>query len=455
MNILKIFITVFYVVSLTACNQTKAPTQNNSEKPAIPLTMVKGKVTSAGIFSYYLPKSYSTTQKLPIIFIFDPHGDGNFPLNKYFPFAEQYSFILVASNVSKNGLQQNQLEGIIKQFFSKVSESITYASNRIYVMGFSGGARVASIAVVEQPGVKGMILCGGGLAFDRLPQGMHPSVLSFAGREDFNMVELMNLDTLLTETNLRNQLLIFNGHHQWPDSLSMEDAFFWTLFNEMKDSIIPVNDTLIDRFLTLNNQKLKIEKNVFLKYLLLRKIVAFADGLTDVEKQRLQLKTIEHSRLYKQYLKNFLQTISKEQQQEQSLVQAMGSQSFEWWKHTIAKLSQDTGKATIAAKSHLRILNYLSLAAYMQCDHTLKSNQDNIAGTFIGLYQLIDPKNSEGYYMEAQLAMRKNNIPATIIALKKAVDLGFDDFNRMQNEQDFARLYNNPDFMKLLDKIRH
>jgi len=455
MNILKIFITVFYFVSLTACNQTKAPKQNNSEKPAIKSTMVKGKVTSADVFSYYLPKDYSKTKKLPIIFIFDPHGEGNLPLNKYFPFADQYGFILVASNASKNGLQQKQIEAIIKQFFSKVSESITYDSNRIYVMGFSGGARVASIAAVEQQGVKGMILCGGGLAFDRLPQGINPSVLLFAGREDFNMVELMNLDTLLTETNLRKQLVIFNGHHQWPDSLTMEDAFFWTLFNEMKDSIIPVNDTLINRFLTLNNQKLKIETNVFLKYLLLRKMITFVNGLADVKKQQLQVKAIENSNAYKQYLKNFHKTISKEQLQEESLVQAMGKQSFEWWRHTIAKLSQDTGKGTMAAKSHLRILNYLSLAAYMQCNYTLKSNRNNIAGTFIRLYQIIDPKNPEGYYMEAQLAMRKNNIPATITALQKAIDLGFDDFNRMQNDQDFSRLYNNQDFMELLDKIRH
>ncbi len=452
----KFVIAIFFVATLAACNQG---TQDHKKNPAksvenpVKPSLIKENIISTGIFSYYLPSNYTDTVKLPVFFIFDPHGEGKFPLNKYFPLAEKYGFILAASNVSKNGLPQNQIENIIRQFFQKVSSTFSFDRNRIYVMGFSGGARVASIAAMEQRGVRGMILCGGGLAYRGLPQEKKITILSFAGNEDFNLLELMSLDTLLSNS-YHHLLLRFHGHHQWPDSLSMENAFYWTLFNEMRDSIIPVNDTLISRFMSVNRKKLGSETNVLSKYLLLKKIVAFADGLTDVKKYRSQLHEIEQSNSYKSFLKKFNRTIIKEKQQEQFLVQNMANQSYEWWQGKIKTLTTDTSGNSLSAVSHKRILNYLSLVAYMQSNNALKENQDNYAGHFIGLYQLIDPENTEGYYMEALLAVRKNNLPDAIAALQKAVKLGFSDFDRMNNEQAFQPLFNSVEFQSLLDKVR-
>ena len=196
------------------------------------------------------------------------------------------------------------------------------------------------------------------------------------------------------------------------------------------------------------------EKNLFTKYLLLQKIVAFADGLADIKKYRSQLSQIENSNTYKNYLKNFRQVIVTEQQQEQMLVQNMTSQSFDWWQKEVNKLLTDSSGNSLQSVSHKRILNYLSLVAYMQCDGALKNHQDSYASHFIGLYQLIDPKNTEGYYMEAQLAMKKNDVPAVIKALQKIVNLGFNDFDRINNDQTFMPLFNNPEFQTLLDKIR-
>ena len=446
-----------FLFSLIGCNQkgenhnaeNNQETTDSATKPAL----IKGKVTSTGIFSYYLPTTYSEKTKLPAFFIFDPHGDGNFPLNRYYPWAEKYGFIMVASNVSKNGLPQNQLESIIRQFFQKVTEEISIDPKRLYVMGFSGGSRVASIAAMEQQNIRGMVLCGGGLAYRGLPRGRKNDILLLAGNKDFNLLELMNLDTLLG-SNYRHILLQFNGYHQWPDSLNMEDAFLWILFNEMKDSILPTNDTLIQDFISTNYNKVLVKKDLFAKYLLLKKIIVFADGLADVKKYRSQLRQIENSSTYKNYLKKFRQVIAKEQKQEQKLVQNMTSQSFDWWQKEISKLSADSSGNSLQSVSHKRILDYLSLAAYMQCDIALKNHQNNYAGHFIGLYQLIDPKNTEGYYMEAQLAMRKHDIPAVIKALQKTVDLGFNDFDRINNDQAFMPLFNNPEFQTLLDKIR-
>ncbi|HIE16457.1 MAG TPA: hypothetical protein EYP69_05995 [Bacteroidales bacterium] len=440
------------ILIFTACNRAEHPVEKTKARQSR-IALKKGEVVTENIFSYYLPTTYAPAEKLPVFFIFDPHGHGELPLARYYSLAEKYNFILVASNVSKNGLPRNQLNNIIEQFFRKVSFSISFDSNKVFVMGFSGGARVSSIAAVTYPAVQGMVLCGGGLAYQQLIENIKSDVLLLVGKEDFNLPELMNLDTLL-DNKCRHLLLHFDGHHQWPDLLTMEDVFLWAVFKMMKNGAIPVKDTLVRNFLAYNDSLFKNISDMYDKKMVLDKIIYFTNTLMDITKYKQQIRYLERCADYKKEMKKFLAIIKKEQEQEQSLSESMLTQSFEWWHATIQMIISDSSQKTLPAMSHKRILNYLSLVAYMQSTGALESQRNNYAGHFIGLYQLIDPDNPEGYYLEAQLAVRKNNPKAAIAALKKAEDLGFSDFDRLNNDLEFMPLLNTVEYQELLDKIR-
>src|SRR5690242_11996182 len=56
-------------------------------------------------YCLYLPSGYSSSKTFPVIFIFDAHGDGKLPIEKYHALAEEYGFILIGSNNSRNGIQ--------------------------------------------------------------------------------------------------------------------------------------------------------------------------------------------------------------------------------------------------------------------------------------------------------------------------------------------------------------
>src|SRR5882672_10577374 len=49
---------------------------------------------------------------LPVIYFFDPHGSGAFPLGKYKSLADKYGFIIIGSNNSKNGNDWTTTESI-------------------------------------------------------------------------------------------------------------------------------------------------------------------------------------------------------------------------------------------------------------------------------------------------------------------------------------------------------
>ncbi len=452
-NISKIITAILLITSLLYCSNSKEKNKT-IQKPITNLTpaFVKGNVTSAGSFSYYLPSYYSDSSKFPLIYVFSAHGDGNLPLNRFYQLAEKYGFIMVASNVSKNGLPANILEPALKQFYSDPLNKFSVDEKRLYTMGFSGGARVASIMTMENPQIRGAILCGGGLAYPSIPENRVPDFLLFAGKDDFNSIELMHLDTTLG-TKFRHFLAKFNGKHEWPPATNMEDGFYWTLFNEMKDGIIPKNDTLLQSFITTNSEILNSSKDILDKYYYLKKITAFLNNIADIKSYQDKLNNIKSSSEFVKRSKEMEKFYQKEQMQEEQLVKKMETQPLDWWQKKTSEMAVDTEQNTLQAHSNKRILNYLSLAAYMQCSNTLKANQVQYAYSFIKLYQTIDPKNTEGFYMEAQLDAKQGKFPGAISALQHAADIGFKDMDRINNEPEFQPLFNMPEFQNVIETI--
>src|SRR5262245_40627535 len=62
-------------------------------------------------YCLYLPSGYSAQKTFPVIFIFDAHADGKLPVKKYHGLAEEFGFILVGSNNSRNGIPYDSLLG--------------------------------------------------------------------------------------------------------------------------------------------------------------------------------------------------------------------------------------------------------------------------------------------------------------------------------------------------------
>ena len=144
----------FYIVSCTNNNTEK---ENNSILDNIAATPVAidtfeiGKIISpvyckadaSESYALYIP-SKGNTEPLPVIYFFDPHGTGELPLTKYKMLADKYSFILVSSNNSKNGNDWPTEERTWNNLFNDLPKRTKINPGRIYVCGFSGGAKVAS-----------------------------------------------------------------------------------------------------------------------------------------------------------------------------------------------------------------------------------------------------------------------------------------------------------------------
>ncbi|MGZ4076253.1 MAG: hypothetical protein ACXVDW_01740, partial [Bacteroidia bacterium] len=187
-------------------------------------------------YAMYLPTTYSTDKTFPVIFAFDAHATGKLPVSKYKDLAEKYGYIIVGSNNSKNGTSWEESQSIANMFFSDVQNRLSVNTKRIYLLGFSGGARVANGLTISNGGIAGVICCGAAApaTAEKDPRSSY-TFLGIAGNKDFNYVEMRKYDMVdLAGRPVKHAFIEFDGKHEWPPLEVMNEAFLWTALNAMR-----------------------------------------------------------------------------------------------------------------------------------------------------------------------------------------------------------------------------
>ncbi len=181
-------------------------------------------------YALFLPDSLGADSLRHVALFFDPHGNGDFPLRKYQELAEQYGFILMGSNNSKNGLSFQQTAEYAKNLVKEAYDKFQPTS--ISFCGFSGGAKVALIAGSRFPKVKTIIYCGAAVAI----QPNHPlRLLGFAGTADMNYTDLVSFERSLNNPQIEHHLIEWDGPHEFPAPEVFEDAFAYIKTGSIKN----------------------------------------------------------------------------------------------------------------------------------------------------------------------------------------------------------------------------
>ncbi len=238
------------VMLLTVGLSIAAFAQSSTDSPK------PGEVSSlsyGGKYSYslYLPKNYAATERFPIVYCFDPGGRGKVPVERFKAAAERYGFILAGSNDSRNG-PVNDLNAIINGMFEDTQKRFPIAPGRLYVTGFSGGARVASrVARALDGQCAGAILSGAGFFAPPTTKKDAPFlVFAAVGTEDFNYAEVTKLERALDGFGAPNRVVRFQGDHDWMPESAFEQALVWLNLNAMKAGALARDEPLIDLALT-------------------------------------------------------------------------------------------------------------------------------------------------------------------------------------------------------------
>ncbi|MDQ2862277.1 MAG: PHB depolymerase family esterase, partial [Bacteroidota bacterium] len=217
-------------------------------------------------YALYIPSKFNI-ESLPVVYFFDPHGDGALPLNKYKSLAEEYGFIFIGSNNSKNGNDLATAENTWNAMFEDSRNRLSIKANRVYVCGFSGGAKVATSIALNHNQIKGVIANGAGSPEITNAGNFNFSFTAVAGEGDLNMTDLVAITNNLDNSKTRHRIIFFDGIHEWAPESTMNAVIAGLQLDAMEQNLIPRNDTFVNNYITESKRRITdyLNRNNYLK----------------------------------------------------------------------------------------------------------------------------------------------------------------------------------------------
>ena len=235
--------------ALTAMAMTFACAEASSAQTLLPGRVLESVPTLADAtqsYALYLPSTYTTNRKWPVLMGFHPAARGRAIVDTYRDAAERYGFIVAGSNNSRNGPWEPSLQAAITTL-QDLGQRFAADGNRIYLTGHSGGARVALQIALANKQIAGVIASSAGYP-DVQPRSSVPfAIFGTAGVDDFNYIEMRMLSRALRTPH---RVVIFDGGHILPPPDVAMQAIEWLELQAMVSGRRARDEALIDRFWT-------------------------------------------------------------------------------------------------------------------------------------------------------------------------------------------------------------
>lgn len=467
----KRFLLILYFFCIAACdnNSTSAsdPGIDSSliKKTSVQDSLQPGKVITKVIcqadesqsYAVYIPLK-GNREPLPVVYFFDSHGDGSYPLSKYRQLADSFNFIIIGSNNSKNGDDWPIAENIWTTMYNDSRSRLKIDTSLIYVCGFSGGAKVASYIALHHHEVKGVIANGAGLPDVAAVGNVTFSFTAIAGEGDLNMTELVAINNSLDKTSTNHRIIFFDGIHEWAPESTMAIAFTGLELDAMRNKSLPVNTAFVNRFITLNKKNIGnlLQQN---NYLNAERICSLSinllNGFTDdanwfIEKDA----QIKNNKEYQKRIATQQDILHKEESIKASFSEQFQEGDNTYWVKTIQDVIAKSKGSTAESQMYQRLHAFLSLAFYSITNQLVNAKKDEDATHFDELYKLSDASNPEAWYLSAILKARNNNTAGAAADLQHCISLGFADKNRMMHQEEFQNVASQLHLTDILAKMK-
>jgi pimeloyl-ACP methyl ester carboxylesterase len=202
-------------------------------------------------FSYalYLPSGYQEDRAWPVLFAFSPTGNGEEPVRLFRKAAEQFGWIVVGSNDSRNGPLRPALLAS-EAFWKDVQSRFKVQPGHCAAVGFSGGARMALRLALQHPDrFSGLISIGAfGTGDGRLTGLSRLAFYLMGGRMDFNHWELLRGREELAARSWLAMADRYEGRHQWPSEDWATTALTFLQIGAARRGLVPPDSDLESTF---------------------------------------------------------------------------------------------------------------------------------------------------------------------------------------------------------------
>lgn len=428
-------------------------------------------------YALYVPSQYDSKKKCPVLFALDPMARGRVPVERFKDAAETYGYIVAGSNNSRNGPWAPSAKAIMVMF-NDVLERFAIDQRRVYATGFSGGARVACRLGYGLRGqIAGVIACGAGFPAETPPSAPVPfAFFGTAGVEDFNYVEMRQLDRTLDALGATHRVEIFDGGHGWAPAELCARAIEWMELQAMKSALRVRSEPLIDALFKKEVERVRAQEaagSIYSAYVGYSGIAEEFKGLRDVAEFEQKAASLKDSKEVRQALK-----VEKDQASEE---RTRSAELFGWrarlegrtsagasaesedrtmaladLKRALADLKQrsEAKESTPDRALALRLLNQFMVYSFETSMALVDRKDYDRAASNLAVDAEIMPDNWRVLYNLACAYSLKGDKKKAIEVLKKSVQKGFSNAPELESDKSLDAIREEAGFKRILEELR-
>jgi predicted esterase len=421
-------------------------------------------------YAVYLPSAYTRERRFPVLYCLDARGRALVPIERFRDAADAAGWILVSSYDSRSDTVKDFNTPALKAMWKDASERLAIDSRRVYLTGFSGGGRAAVDIASRAPGViAGVIGCAAGFPDESAPVGK----LTFAyfgtvGNRDFNYYEMRRLDEKLSEAGATHRIAFFDGVHDWPPAPLAAEAVEWMDLQAMRAGTRRRDDEALAAMYARDAARagaLEKEGREAEAWKAWAHLVEDFRGLEDVAEASVRAEALGRSEAVKSAVREARRQDDRDLATIRSaatrLYAALRSPDLPPPRQVAAEMGIPGLRKRAAAGepderlSAERILANFRAQTSFYLPEELLAQKDYARARFVLLVAAeIDPQSPRVSYRLAGVDARSGESGKAIENLQRAVEAGFRDFGRLEEDPDFESLREQPAFRRWLAQAR-
>ena len=424
-------------------------------------------------YTLYLPSTYTTERRWPVLFVFDPRGRSGMAAEIFLPAAERYGWILMSSdNTRSDGAWDPNFKAIAAM--GPDAARFAYDQDRIYAAGFSGGAMLAWLWGQQSGGLAGVIGSGGRPVESSIPATEVPfAFFGAAGDEEFNYEPTLQLIDTAARAGAPHRFESFPGPHAWmPPKLAFE-AVEWMEVQAMQAGTREADPDLLAevfakdlaraRELERSGRLLEAERRydaiarTFAGLLDVQEIVDRAAALAKSSDVKKAMEAEKAARRYEEFQRDRMSRAlsgfsATGESTRQRPVRSSGQLEGTLRLSGLLEAAREETAKGFAAR---RTLNWLSSQLAFYLPRTFFQNRDyRRAAVVLELATIIGPPRPSLLYDLACARARSGATKKAIEALTDAVGAGYSNLEHMQQDSDLENLRDLPAYQDLVARMK-
>lgn len=350
--------------------------------------------------------------------------------------------------------------------FNTVVSLLPINENRIYTGGFSAGGRFSTLIPTFIKGVQGVLTCGAPVANTEVLTSKNPfHFVGLVGNADYNYPGMLATEKLLDGMKFSNQLLIFEGGHEWPTAENLAKALEIFTLASMAKGHIPKDTIFVSKKYRKDLgqiSRLYTSNKPLLADNLLGEMLEIYRPFRSTDSIKESRKTLRKSKLFKTQNRSqnaifFKEGLIKEDYiyyLEEDIL-SYNYNNLGWWKYQMEELEKFKKSPDILQQQMgKRLEGYVNALVADNIDMVnAGSPVDTEALNFLWMLEtIIEPLAYSNYEKIISYSAKIDDYGTALFYLEELLKKGYTDKTKLYSLENTALLRITPEFNEIVEK---